>query len=329
MSTAFKAFMNQIIDYAGLFPPAKLPMNDAIQNYLKYRNGPDEWMLSRFICLAKRLSELEKYRADFGSRDKPLQISVLGRSGKNREAFISGLEEDLKLVNEFAEGGSVNIDAYEVRLPEEIIEESNPIRISEFLNRAAEMIESQIPIRVTAFYEGAFRDDWIQTVNALIEGISYHNIFVQSRQFDKYSPAGYKLRSGGAEPSMYPTSEQVAHVILTCKRHQIAMKATAGLHHPVRYFNEAERVTMHGFLNVFGAGILAQYHDLNIDQITAIIEDENPQHFVFADSELKWKDFSVTVNQIEEARSQRLISFGSCSFDEPREDLRELGYLNK
>lgn len=327
MQTAFKALMNGIIDYAGLFPPAKLPMADAIRNYLKYKNGVHEWMLSRFICQPKRFGELEKYRDEFGTAGQPLHISVLGRGGKNSEDFLQGLEEDMNLVKEFAEGGDIEFGAYEVRFPEEILEESNPVRISEFLNKVSEMIESGIPDGIMPFYEGALRGEWIKSIEALIEGISYHNVFVQSKQFDKYHLAGYKLRCGGADQSLYPTPEEVAHVILTCKRHQIAMKATAGLHHPLRHFNKAEQLKMHGFLNVFGAGILAQYHDLNIHEIAAIIEDENSENFAFTNSDFRWKHLSVTVNQIEGARKERMISFGSCSFDEPREDLRELGYL--
>lgn len=330
MHSAFQVFMSNLIDYAGLFPPAQLPMETAIQNYLQYKREADEWMLSRFICPAGRLHELEKYRDGIRAMKKPLQISFTGRGGKNVNDFFAGLEEDLKLVSEFAEhnSGSVSVEAYEARLPEELIEEGNPVRISEFLNRIAEIMESKCPGEMNPFYEGDFRGEWSKTTEAIIEGISYHNLYVESKQFGNYRPAGYKLRCGGAEPSKYPLPQQVAHIILTCKRHGIALKATAGLHHPIRHFNESEQIKMHGFLNVFGAGIIAQYHELNADQITAIIEDEDAKHFIFSDSEFKWNGLSVMVDKVVEARKSRVISFGSCSFDEPREDLRELGYLN-
>lgn len=330
MKSAFKTFMKEIIDYAGLFPPSQLPMETAVRNYAEYMNDADKWMLSRFICPATRLQELEKYCDDFRSVNKPLPISFLGRSGKSGADFLEGLEEDIKAVNEFVEnnGGITKIEAYEVRLPEEIIEQGSPVRISEFLNKAGEIIEANIQDKIVPFYEGAFWGEWTKTIEALAEGISYHNIYVESKRFDRYRLAGYKMRCGGAEPSMYPSPEQVAHVILTCKRHEIALKATAGLHHPLRHFDEAEQVRMHGFLNVFGAGIIAQSHDLNVNQIAEIINDENSDNFIFTDFEFKWKGFSVTIDQIKEARSQRMISFGSCSFDEPQEDLRGLGYLN-
>lgn len=329
MENAFKLFMNKIIDYAGLFPSESLSMDSAIRNYLKYKNEPDEWMLSRFICPAHRLKELEKYRGDFHLMKKSLQFSLLGGGGKNIDEFFKTLETDLKLLLEFVEyhQNSVTVDVYEVRFPEELIEESNPIRITEFLNKVAEIIESKTPHKMMPFYEGGFWGDWTKTIDAIIEGISYHNIHIQNKPIVKYQPAGYKLRCGGIESYMYPSPEQIAFVILSCKRHQIAMKATAGMHHPMRHFNETEQVKMHGFLNVFGAAILAQNHELGLDRIQSIIEDEETKDFVFTNSEFKWNDLSISSAQIKKARERNMISFGSCSFDEPKEDLQNLGLL--
>ena len=105
------------------------------------------------------------------------------------------------------------------------------------------------------------------------------------------------------------------------------MKFTAGLHHPLRRFDESVGTTMHGFVNVFGAGILAHAQRLSEDQIRAIVEDENPGSFDFTKDDFRWKDFRATTEEIADARRQAVISFGSCSFDEPREELRKLGWL--
>jgi hypothetical protein len=47
-----------LIDYAGLFPPARLGMEDAVAAYRSASDGPHAWMLDRFVCPASRLSEL-------------------------------------------------------------------------------------------------------------------------------------------------------------------------------------------------------------------------------------------------------------------------------
>ncbi len=54
-----RALLESIIDYAGLFPPAQLPMSAAAQNYAKYRSGEHAWMLGRLVLPAARLAELD------------------------------------------------------------------------------------------------------------------------------------------------------------------------------------------------------------------------------------------------------------------------------
>jgi len=47
-----------LIDYAGLFPPAALEMDEAARNYAAYRFGPQVWALGRFVIPLARLAEL-------------------------------------------------------------------------------------------------------------------------------------------------------------------------------------------------------------------------------------------------------------------------------
>lgn len=84
---------------------------------------------------------------------------------------------------------------------------------------------------------------------------------------------------------------------------------------------------MHGFLNVFGGAMLGYAHDFSADQMAEVIKEEDADHFSFTDSGFRWKDYEVSTEEIEELREVALISFGSCSFDEPREDLQKLELL--
>jgi len=83
----------------------------------------------------------------------------------------------------------------------------------------------------------------------------------------------------------------------------------------------------HGFLNVFGAGILAHVHKLNVDQLAEVLREESAAAFRFTDDGFAWRDWNCTVDQIREAR-QWIPSFGSCSFEEPCEDLRAMGLID-
>jgi hypothetical protein len=58
MPPTLHALLEGVLDYAGLFPPAKLPMPDAVRNYLAYRTSAQSWVLGGFVCPVSRLEEL-------------------------------------------------------------------------------------------------------------------------------------------------------------------------------------------------------------------------------------------------------------------------------
>ena len=122
------------------------------------------------------------------------------------------------------------------------------------------------------------------------------------------------------------TAEQVAFAVTQCRDRGLPLKATAGLHHPFRRFDQFLGTRTHGFLNLFGAAVLAHACRLNEDQVRQVLEDEDSTHFVFTEEGFRWGDFQATTAEVRAAR-ETALGFGSCSFDEPREDLRALGWL--
>ena len=105
------------------------------------------------------------------------------------------------------------------------------------------------------------------------------------------------------------------------------MKFTAALHHPIRHYDDSLKTKMHGFINVFAAGVLAVVRNLDESLLIELLSDEDASHFQFTDDAMSWKDHDASVEEIETARREFVTSFGSCSFDEPRDDLRKLGWL--
>ena len=53
-----KALLSGLIDYAGLFPPAALSMEEAVRNYARYREGEHAWMLGKFVVPEARAHEV-------------------------------------------------------------------------------------------------------------------------------------------------------------------------------------------------------------------------------------------------------------------------------
>jgi hypothetical protein len=313
MPASLRALLAEILDYAGLFPPARLPLETAIRNYARYRGEPESWMLGRFVCPATRLAELSPFVEELFPSGPPLTITALGRGGAIAAEYLEALAADLKAVKEFngRHGDRVRGDMLELRLSADVIKDMKALLgviLSDGMMRAFRKWDIK---EFKNFYEVGLGPDWRSTLTAALRVL----------------PGGFKLRCGGLEAAAFPTVEQVAGVLTACARRNVPFKATAGLHHPIRHFDAQLQTHIHGFLNVFGAGVLAAALGLTRKRVQAIVEDEDPSHFVFTDETFRWKDLSVPVEAIVRARRDRMISFGSCSFDEPRADLRALGLL--
>src|SRR5262245_62043254 len=54
-----RTLLTGLIDYAGIFPPARLSMQDACEAYARHLMSEFEWALGRFICPVSRLAEFE------------------------------------------------------------------------------------------------------------------------------------------------------------------------------------------------------------------------------------------------------------------------------
>ena len=73
---AVRALVRDCIDYAGLFPPAKLDLETTVRNYSNYRPGADSWALGRLVLPAARLSEFVQRWPEFAA-EWPVSV-VLG-----------------------------------------------------------------------------------------------------------------------------------------------------------------------------------------------------------------------------------------------------------
>src|SRR4051794_23711208 len=75
MTDSLRALLSGAIDYAGLFPPAQLPLTQAYYNHVEYLWSPESWLLGRFVCPAARLPEL----AALGPLPAGFRVTVLAR----------------------------------------------------------------------------------------------------------------------------------------------------------------------------------------------------------------------------------------------------------
>jgi len=297
-----RALLSSLIDYAGLFPPAKLDMATTVRNYGAYLASEDAWMIERLIVPAARLDEFEHSAAGLlptGDPDEPDEM-VWPLSALVAPAGSPELDADLARIAAFNEThldparGLAVIDVVELK-------GDDPDAIDATLDR--------IDDEIFPYFELPVADDPRGLLAALAG-----------------SEAGAKIRTGGVTADLYPKAEHVARFIAACAAADVPFKATAGLHHPVTGFRETVRTVEFGFLNVFVAAALAR-GGASADTLVDVLRDESADAFSFDERGVAWRRQRLTTEQIEESRLAFAASFGSCSFDEPREDLRALGIL--
>jgi len=323
MYASLRALLTGILDYAGLFPPAKLPLDQSIRNYARYRTEPEAWMLGRFICPAERLAELTPFVEELFVSGPELAVSALGRGGSTRDRFHAGLKADLRDINLFRErhGSRVRVDVLETKLPPDGLPPVVPNRETrQLLDQAIHAVDQATCLML--FVEVPGGPHWVESVTETLAVLDALNA-ERGLHTPSAHATGFKVRCGGVETAAFPSADQLA-LALTAG---LPLKATAGLHHPFPHFDAQIGVRMYGFVNVFTAGILADILHLRPDAAEAILSDDQPSHFVFDDDGFRWRDWHVTTDEIRSARRQAILSFGSCSFDEPRDDLRALGWL--
>ncbi|MAU36969.1 MAG: hypothetical protein CMD14_06320, partial [Flavobacteriales bacterium] len=87
--------MEGLIDYAGLFPPAELPLNEAINEYILQLKSENSKMLSRFIIHTSKLENLDQFIPLFKDVG-PLRLSVLGGGGNSNEEYLKNIKKNIE-----------------------------------------------------------------------------------------------------------------------------------------------------------------------------------------------------------------------------------------
>jgi len=303
VSASLRALLDQAIDYAGMFPPCGLALEPALQNQANYERSPEAWMLNGFVLPVEQFDAARQLLSSFDP-SHPLRVAALGPKTANSGAFLDAFASADSAIRSFSrhDPDVVSVSHLEMLLPQDV-EVGSLKQVRLILGDLLVFLEAP-PERAQ------------QTIRLLAD----HNFDEQAATF------GYKLRTGGVTADAFPASAQIARALVTASTHQFPIKFTAGLHHPIRQFRDEVKTKMHGFLNVLGAAVLATEHQWDADQAVMMLEDEDPRSFSFTDDFFAWRDWRIDLERLQ-YRRKFVTSFGSCSFDEPRDDLRALGFL--
>lgn len=104
-TNSLRTLLAHLIDYAGLFPPAALTMQDAVRNYARYREGQHAWALGRFVVPEARVAEVPS--------EFPLTVLWDGVSPHDRAESLetkASSEADLERIAQNAAGKPVYVE---------------------------------------------------------------------------------------------------------------------------------------------------------------------------------------------------------------------------
>jgi hypothetical protein len=292
MLASVKSLLASVVDYAGLFPPAKLELREAMENYVQDLASPYAWMLGHFVLPAFRLPEFKELLPAFPLKHWSLSV------------ILSGLDSGIELVRRRSP-------------PKASLNTSDNVAIAalEFSPLPPPEIERvllDLPAGVEAFFEIPLSSNLEPYLNAL-----------------RHTGAAAKIRTGGITADAFPSVPQLSQCIFSFAAAQVGFKATAGLHHPLpaEYPLTSEpgspATLMHGFLNVAILAALAYWQKVTPEEALEVLQEISSKAFQFKEDSICWRDRCLDILEIEAAR-HFFRSFGSCSFQEPVNDLKHI-----
>jgi hypothetical protein len=298
MNPALEVLLAGAVDYAGLFPPAALDMTEATAAYAQYLCHPDRRLLGRFVVPVMRLREFDEAAHALlprGESSEPWRLSVL--PGPDLAADVDlALRFNCRHWSQ-SEIGHAVIDAMEIKAS---------------TTGEIDAAVSAVPPQITPFFELPIASDPAELIGAVRRGGAFA-----------------KARTGGVTAAAFPDAADVARFMMRCRDARTGFKLTAGLHHPVRaeyrltYADDAPRGIMYGYLNMFAAAALA-WNGVDESVVLAALVSTAAADFHFSDQSLSFGGQSVPTDVLRDARANFIISFGSCSFREPVDELAAL-----
>ncbi len=306
------ALLSGLFDYAGLYPPAALPLGEAMANYARYRTGRQGWMLGRFIVPAQRLEECSAIGARLfpkGAGAASWRISAL--AGTEPESDASQVSAFNRRHAEPAHGAAI-VDTLETRV-------ASPQDVRAVRTWASRGFD--------VYCEVAAGPD-------------------MERLLDAIARAGLhaKVRTGGVTADAIPCRDHVAAFLCACAARGVVAKATAGLHHaltgeyPLTYAPDAPRASMFGYLNLVLAAGIAEGAGRSAAQsievratVARLLSLEVPPAWI-GHGAMEWsgKNGPIIEGPLDHfAVSGRALirSVGTCAFEEPVEQARSIGLI--
>src|SRR5258707_119044 len=248
--------LRDLIDYAGLFPPASLAMATSVANYDAYLRSEWSWILGRFIVPVARLAEFEEAFAELPTPTPGTGFAkwcLSGLLGPDPVADVACIRQFNARLASSSSGRRAVVESVEVKVagPEEV-----------------KRLSGIIPAELETYFEVPLSGCG-ECIAAMAD-----------------CGRRAKIRTGGETADKFPPPENVIEFIRLCAAANVPFKATAGLHHPLRsvhrftYQAGSPSGIMHAFVNVFLAAAFLRA-GMEPKLVVRLLEEQSARAFHF------------------------------------------------
>src|SRR3954471_15098345 len=293
-------YLRELVDDAAIFPPGNAPLDAALRaNRTLWQRTRHASVVGAFVVDDARLAQLGRVVAEAASEgvpdlDEPLRVSVVVRGG------AGALEPTVA----WAEKAGLGIVGLEIALRDSATGEltHNARRIAAAVDAltADKALDDDVPVYVEMprLYGSPPTPDWFGALDELAG-----------------AELRLKLRTGGEDADAFPSPHELAGCIDAALDREMPFKCTAGLHRAVRHGEDDTGFEHHGFLNVLVA-TRAALDGSSVDDVARVLAETDSDVLTAA----------IDAEGMSSAR-RWFRSFGSCSVQEPLDDLVALGLL--
>lgn len=302
------ALLAGLFDYAGLFPPASLPLGETLTRYGCHRAGRDSWMLGRLVVPAADLDAVTALATHLptGHGVHPWRISVLSSDIATDPARVDAFN----LQHADPSRGAAVVDAIETR-----VGSADDVRALRAWAARGFDVYCEVPLG--------------SELDPVLDAVAQAGLHA-------------KIRTGGTTSASTPPGEDVAAFLCGCVARGVVAKATAGLHHVVTGSHPrgpaADAARMFGYLNlVLAAGIAegagrAAVQSAEVCATVARLLSVTTTPSWLGHAQVDWRGprGPIIEGPLEQfAVSGRAVirSIGTCSFSEPVAEARRIGLI--
>jgi len=277
-----RALLERAIDYAGLFPPATLPLPDVLSRYREYSASADAWALGRLVVPADRLAELGVIARAEGD---PIPISALVGTGT-----------------------ADAVDAIERFNREQTAARVQTVEVKAGSAGVALAVLAAIPPGWVSYLEvpvGEAGDAVLDVAAARGARAKVRTGGTRTEAFPDPDALTHFLAAAEARGVPFKATAGLHH----------PLRGT----YPLTYATGAPAGTMYGYLNLALAALLA-WTGRGEPAIRSALLESDASSFRIENASLTWRTESFPWEILRTMRSEFFHGFGSCSFREPLDE---------